>query len=1145
MKMTVISHSSQTTLLKQHIMLTNNRATANSYKKTTNLRKHPVQIAVALALGGFLSASAYAQPVTALKAENSTACDTDGITFKTPEGAFVNGVTSSNSNLPVSADLGWWNQSKGLSQGSNILLSVSEVKAPADGRSTLKLSIKAYDAAGVLITTPVKLLVETDLGRLSTGGYSQQHAALEVVTSTGHACLNLVSPTVAGESSVRVSSGAVKVQGKIDFVPDLRPMLVVGIVEGGISLTKFKKDALTPNIVATDFDETLRNFEKTTEDGDTRKTVAGRVALFVKGTVKGEYLLTAALDTDKITKQKMFRDIDPNAFYPIYGDASIKNFDAQSASRLYVRVDKDKSYLLYGDYTTAATDEASKLASYSRSLTGVKTHFENDTVKVNLWAAKDTLRAFVDEQPGKGISGPYGVRQPNAVANSEKIEILTRDRNQNSVILKRELLTRFVDYDFEPFTGKILFRKPIPSIDENLNPVSILTTYEVDEGGEKFWVGGADAKLKLGLISLGASYATDKNTISPHQVGGVNAELKLGDKTYVVAEFAKSKGTQFYNQSIESITQVSTSSSTALGGVVPNKIDQSGQASRLEIRHTDDALQARAFITKADAGFQNNNAGIASGRQEAGATLNLKLNNNLSIKADLSQTKDVLPSVTATDTPINNEFSSAKLRVTGKVNDAISIYGAYEHAVGRQSGAENIQNDISATDSKRDIASLGANYKLNENINVDISLNQAKEVGKTGGLNAQGVGWNNNAGYGLTGTDLLNPANSTYLSYVSTPINSEYTSLKVRVTGKVTEDISLYGEYERATDSTSRQRSVVGGEYRINEKSRIYARHEFENTLSGANNGINLEGRSTRTSVLGIDTEYIKDGQLFTEYRLSGAQNGFDASASVGIRNQWRLAEGLTVNTSAERQALRPIEGQKSDAVAMSLGALYSADPTYKVGGKLEYRTSRTTDQWNATAAYDRKLSNDWSAIARNLYMYTHDRWGAGGGDQKQNQFQLGVAYRDMQTNQFNGLARFEHRLDSSTADANLKDSTTSIFSLHGNYHPVRSMAINGQTAFKRVNEKFDQISSKWQGALASGRFTYDINDRFDASVIASRTWGTGASVSGIGVELGARVIDGMWLAVSYNKGKFADTELFSSNASWTGWHLRLKYLLK
>lgn len=1092
------------------IALSSHMTTIAKYIALKNIALKPVATAIlALMTAGFTN-QLLAQTATDNQVEASNpagvasgaACGTAGVVFKNADGSDLEALNSNNSRLPVAADVGLWGQSKGLSLGSKILLSVSDAKAPADGRAVLKIGIKAYDAAGVLITTPVKLLVETSLGRLNVEGYSTQVATLEVATKTGEACLNLVASNVAGESLVRVSSGAVKVQGVVDFVPDLRPMLVVGMVEGAISLTKFKKDALTPNIATTDFDETLRNFAKTTDEGDKRQTVAGRVALFVKGTVKGEYLLTAAYDSDKIVQQKLFRDIDPNAYYPVFGDASVRNFDAQSTSRLYVRIDKDKSYLLYGDYTTAATDEATKLASYSRSLTGGKYHFENETVKVNAWAARDTLRAYVDEQPGLGISGPYAVGQPNAIANSEKVELLVRDRNQTSIILKRELLTRFVDYDFEPFTGKILFRKPVPSVDENLNPISIRTTYEVDEGGEKFWVGGVDAKVKVGAVTIGASHVQDKNTFAPYKLSGINAEVKLGTQTYIVAEVAKSSGTQFYNQSIEAITSATTGSPTTLGGVVPSAVTQSGQAARLELRHANDDVQARAYVSKADADFQNSNAGVTAGREEAGVNVAYKINEKIIVKADATHTKDV------------------------------------------------------ASDSTRDAASLGVNYKISDMFMVDIGVNRVKEKGASGALSVNtlqntpssfpGLGFASTTVYGIStanGASLLPPlANTTTATTPTGQIDNEYTSVRARLTAKVAEDVSLYGEYERATDDSGRQRSALGAEYRINEKSRLYGRYEFENTLSGNVDGRSLDGTNTRTSVIGIDAEYMKDGQLFSEYRLTGAQNGFDAAAAIGVRNQWSISDGFVINTSAERQALRPFEGAKGDAVAMSLGALYSANPVYKLGGKLEYRTSRPTDQWNATLAYDRKLDSNWSAIVRDLHLYTHDKWNTGAGDQTQNRFQLGVAYRDLETNKFNGLARMEYRTDINTAIADPKDSTTSIFSLHGNYHPVRSSTINGQAAFKYVNETFGNVTSKWQGTLLSGRFTYDFTDRIDGSIMASRMWGTGASVTGIGVEVGARLVDNLWLGLSYNKGKFVDTELFSSNASWTGWHLRLNY---
>ena len=68
--------------------------------------------------------------------------------------------------------------------------------------------------------------------------------------------------------------------------------------------------------------------------------------MFLKGKVRGDYLLTLGYDSDKDTQTRLFRDIQPDQFYPVYGDSAVRGFDAQSTSRLYVRIDKGRSWLL-------------------------------------------------------------------------------------------------------------------------------------------------------------------------------------------------------------------------------------------------------------------------------------------------------------------------------------------------------------------------------------------------------------------------------------------------------------------------------------------------------------------------------------------------------------------------------------------------------------------------------------------------------------------------------------------------------------------------------------------------------------------------------------------------------------------------------
>jgi hypothetical protein len=1035
------------------------------------------------------------------------------------------GLSSINSHLTVSADEGLWKQSKGMPLGSKLLMSVTTVNVPADGKSYTRIKISAFDAEGKPMLTlkdvnnaPIKLLLETNLGRFQVAGLASSKdadgfnrgnptagnpltspmgqpttelRALEVLLLNGEAQVTLMSPATPGTAQVRASSGAVGVQGEINFSPDLRPLMVVGIIEGALNASKINKDVNAPEITNTSFEESLRNWSNTTGAGtNSERTLAGRVAFFAKGTVKGEYLLTAALDSDKLTKEQLFRDIDPNAFYPIYGDASVKQFDAQSKSRLFVRVDHNKSYALFGDYTTA-TETGNSLASYNRSLTGAKWHFETASVKVNAYAAKDTLRSYIDEQAGAGISGPYAVGKPNAVANSEQITIVVRDRLLPAVVLKSTPMTRFVDYDFEPFSGRILFRQPIPRADENLNPVSIRVSYELEEGGEKFWVGGIDAKIKLGEnVSVGASHAEDKNATAPYKLSGVNAQIKLGDKTFVTAEFAKSTGTQFYNASISSAT---LGTSPALGMRI------SGNAVKVEARHEGEVITARAAYAKSDANFQNSNAGLLAARQE------------ISVRAD----------VRATET--------------------ITVYG-------EASQSKDNSGSASATNgSKRGNVSLGGNIVINDALNLDLSLNRSKQhvVGGSAGL-IQPVAPSSSTGngFGFNGTGLLGGATVTGLSpTVASNVlaDDSYTSVKGRVTVKVSENASLYGEYERA--SQHRSRTALGGEYRITEKTRLYAKHEFANSLaSGYGLGSGVKVSST---VVGLDTAYMQDGQIFSEYRLAGAQGGQDSAASLGLRNLWKLSEGLAATTSIERQRVQDAAGVAHNATALALGAEYTASPLYKLGGKLELRRSESQDQLLSTIAFNRKLSDNWAALARNLYMRTKGH-GSGlvNGTQTQDRVQVGLAYRGSETNKFHGLSKLEHRVDKNTAAASVQDSKTTIASLHGNYHPSRPWTYAGQLAFKSVNETFgtNGAVSKWNGNLIALRGIWDFAERFDASLYASLQKGGASQFTGIGGELGYRVVDNLWLSTGYTRGKFSDTELFSSNTSRSGWHLRLRY---
>lgn len=1031
-----------------------------------------------------------------------------GVSYRRIDGV---SLSASNSNLPVAADEGLWRESLGLPIGSKILLSVSAAQAPADGRSLLKLKVEIFDAAGQAYLKPIKLLIETSLGSLQgvdsafsaadTFGTpkSVEISQLQIALNSGVAELVLQAPRVPGDSLIRVSSGAVAVQGEIAFLPDLRDMLVVGIVEGAINFSKAKGPS-AGDIKEFGFSDNLRNWEKSTatvdNNGTEYKTVAGRVALFAKGSIKGEYLLTAAVDTDKITSQKLFRDIDPNTFYPIYGDSSVKRFDAQSASRVYVRVDKDKSYVLYGDYNTISTDPANKLASLGRTLTGAQAHYENESLKVTAFAAKTANKGYVDEQAGRGISGPYALGRPNALANSETVELLVRDRNQPAIVLSRKTLARFADYDFEPFSGRVLFRQAVPSVDENNNPVSIRIAYEVEQDtGDKHWIGGVSAKVNVtSNIAIGASYAKDQDAQTPYEIAGVNVEVKLGEHTYLVAETAASRGTNAYNQSFSTITETNP------------LVKQSGKASRIEVRHDGDQLKTRAYASKSDAEFQNVSTGVISGRQEAGATASYQLNPTVELRADLIQTKD--QSGTVTDGASRNAAGvTAAVKLTDAIKIEVGINSVKEHLVNGSGGALNTVSTQSS-------------------------------------INSSVPGW------GFNGTGLLASPATILSNPVDAPaiVDNAYTSGRVKLLAKITPEASVFGEYEQALADGARKRIVVGGEYRFTEKTRLYARHEIENSLTGTY-GLSNDGTRNASTVVGVDTAinvpYLPDGQVYGEYRTAGGVGNSDVAAVAGVRNLWKLAPGLGLSTALERQQITQANGTKHDATAVSLAAEYTADPVNKVAGRLEYRTSDIQNQWLSTLAYTRTLSDNWSAIARDAYTRSEGRGlSAAQGIQLQNQFQMGLAYRDTETGRWNGLMRIENRVNRSSLTSSLTDEDTWILSVHGTYHPVRAWTFAGQLAAKRGSQVIlnDGSTNTYSGQLVSGRAIWDFTDRFDASLYSSYGRDNGGKLSGLGFELGTRVIENLWFSAGYTVGRFADVEQFSSSTSWSGWHARLRY---
>jgi hypothetical protein len=105
----------------------------------------------------------------------------------------------------------------------------------------------------------------------------------------------------------------------------------------------------------------------------------GRLAFFAKGRIKGEWLMTMAYDTGKRDGDKeLFDNIDKSAYYTIYNDATEQGNEAQSTKKLYLKLEKDETTVLFGDFKTEMSQTS--LASYNRSFTGIKVDYEGSNI---------------------------------------------------------------------------------------------------------------------------------------------------------------------------------------------------------------------------------------------------------------------------------------------------------------------------------------------------------------------------------------------------------------------------------------------------------------------------------------------------------------------------------------------------------------------------------------------------------------------------------------------------------------------------------------------------------------------------------------------------------------------------------------------
>ncbi len=445
----------------------------------------------------------------------------------------------------------------------------------ADGRKRPVIAVKLVDAdgsparaatvGGFSIDSPYRSWFEVSQERENKLVSINQREPFYRVGPGGIAYIELEPTTRAGEVTLRLAFENQREQEIRAYLsPAPRDWILVGFAEGTVGYNTIK--------------DNLQSAEAAGAEEDLYTD--GRVALFAKGRIKGDYLLTLAYDTrgSNVDRDRFDTEVNPDEYFTLYGDGTESRFEAASQRKLYVKLERRQFVALFGDYDTGMS--VTELARYERRFNGIQAQYFGERFSYNAFAA-ETDQAFQrDDIPGDGTSGLYRLSSRDIIVNSDQVRIETRDRFDASQVIETRTLTRFVDYDIDYFAGTLFFKRPIASRDQNLNPLVIVAEYEAREAAQDDLVAGGRAAVKFldDDLEFGVSAVREENVVDANTLLGVDLRWQMNNETLLRAEYAD--------------TDRDDLSATT-----------SGYAYKIELEHRSGTLDARVFHELADSGF--------------------------------------------------------------------------------------------------------------------------------------------------------------------------------------------------------------------------------------------------------------------------------------------------------------------------------------------------------------------------------------------------------------------------------------------------------------------------------------------------------------------------------------------------------------
>lgn len=841
--------------------------------------------------------------------------------------------------------------------------------------------------------------------------------------------------------------------------------------------------------------------------------VDGRLAFYLKGKVQGKYLITAQADTQErevselfdgfwdADPQDVFRRLDPDAYYPVYGDDSTTYRDVDTQGRLYIRVDWDKSQALWGNFNTGIT--GTEYGQYSRSLYGAALSWRSRQATV-LGEPSGELKLFAsDAQTAAGHSeflgtggSLYYLKHTDVLPGSDRVVLEVRDGTTGRVE-RRVDLVRGADYEIDEFQGRVLLTRPLSQITrENIPTLTrdtpldgfaqvLLIDYEFVPSGfdvEDASVGFRGKHWFGDHLAVGATWVDENRAGDEYSLRGGDITLQAGRGTYIKGEYTQTKSTSapifFSDNGGLSFTELNS----GLGAREGEARSVEARANFKELGWTELDWSAGAWWREVGRGYSISRFDTGLKIQEHGAEVLGQFSPNVNVRGRYSRAERGAEALTQT-------------QVTGewRINDYNSLAAEL-----RRVDEERVSGDAVGT-----LAALQYKHRFGSSLDV----------------------------YG-TAQLTVDDDNGNYVDNDALTLGGKY----------LFGDLSSIGA--EVTTGDRGDSAQVNGEYRISPEHTVYAGYTYSTDRSDYDPLFN--DRQNAGWTLGQRWRLSDQVNVFNESQFLKAPNesglahtfGMDFYPSVG----WTL--GFTLQNANLDKAIGNVDRQ---AVSVNAGRT-SNDTQWR--STLEWRKdsgAEQRDQWVTTNNFTHKINESFRIAARFNYSKTTDDLLAEAGA-KFIEGNFGFAWRPFDSGKWALLGKYTYLYDVSSLpqigdNVAFYDQRSQVLSLEGIYKPNQHWEYAGKLLRREGEVRFGRLAGQWadsSATFAAGQVRYGFADKWHA--LGEYRWlgvEDGGDRQGFLMGIDRDLGKNLRIGAGYNFTDFSD-DLTDFDYDHKGWFLNL-----